>query len=699
MSDSAPGQPAFPLRIIIAAPIEEYPEEIRGSADLIIRAGRVLKNRNGVVNTRASDEQILSCEVLELATARGLVGRLHPEPVAGATGKAPADQSGIPGAALTDDPRDRGLSTGPGEGPAEPTPAEVRLLTDSIRSLSRPTEAFLRFPDGTVERIRPVLKDWMGGTPQKPWPDFEWIKPHTRPNPHLDPAYVEKAMDDLASGFGWKGTKPAKGTRRHRIFEAMKAHPEGATPLFPPDVALRLADEVESALLTATITEPKLTREVGKSAQVVDAERSLLAFCEAQEASHADLRTTDKAYTEYHRGAEWAYKILAKRLRGGEGLTRVTGGDPRDAHSVPECTETGPTHSDLAAECREADDRAAAALIRAERAEKYLSDTVDREEALENIAETLAQLDAPEAPTFAQRIQRLFREMREKAEATNVRGQIDRGHAVDYTRVHNLLDGWEIRRETDDGATRSLLERAREFVERLRRTEEDLDTEQHRVAGGRPAPAGDVPDGVTELRVVCQRESHVSERRFIELEDQRSRSLGAFKWVEDGEYEYLSIPYARDDEWVQSVAMAAIVAAQEADQPFPADALDAALTEFGVTPTVPRTWPHREDAPIASMPAFEKALKEIPAHFDDAQKREAQRIFDEHAEPEPRGMRSAVDAVIDSVTEDADKQPGPDERPVDNMDVAEAARFELLRRISSKQIANRGLIDAIARLG
>lgn len=584
MSDSAPGQPAFPLRIIIAAPIEEYPEEIRGSADLIIRAGRVLKNRNGVVNTRASDEQILSCEVLELATARGLVGRLHPEPVAGATGKAPADQSGIPGAALTDDPRDRGLSTGPGEGPAEPTPAEVRLLTDSIRSLSRPTEAFLRFPDGTVERIRPVLKDWMGGTPQKPWPDFEWVKPHTRPNPHLDPAYVEKVMDDLAAGAGWKGTPPAAGTRRATIFEALKKHPEGAIPLFPPEVALRLADEVESALLSATIDEEAMAR--------------------------ADISA---------------------------GIKNV------------ECTETGPTHGELAAEARAADDRHAVALIRAERAEEKLrvveSERTEFADAVEGIGEALARLDAPEGPTFAKRIERLYRQLREDrdnlATVTDVKRRLGRALEIDVDRVHNLLDGWEIRRETDDGGTRSLFERAREFAERLRRTEEDLDTEQHRVS----RPAGTVPRGTSELHVVVAQDASVDYHRtwFIELEDQDGASIGGLERRQgDPGTERIVIPYGRDDEWVQAIAMAAIVAGQEADKPFPADALDAVLLQFEITPTLPREWPHREGA-VKSMPAFEKALKEIPVHFDDAQRQMAKRVFEDHGEAEEEEAAPAPD--------------------------------------------------------
>lgn len=106
----------------------------------------------------------------------------------------------------------------------------------------------------------------------------------------------------------------------------------------------------------------------------------------------------------------------------------------------------------------------------------------DAQEAIAAVGESLDRIDAPQAPTFAQRGDRLYREMREKLDVADVRSRIDKGRLVDFDRVHNLLDGWEIRRTTDEDATRSLYDRTRELIERLRRTEEDLDTEQHRVA-------------------------------------------------------------------------------------------------------------------------------------------------------------------------------------------------------------------------
>ena len=69
----------------------------------------------------------------------------------------------------------------------------------------------------------------------------------------------------------------------------------------------------------------------------------------------------------------------------------------------------------------------------------------------------------------------------------------------------------------------------------------------------------------------------------------------------------------RDDEWVQRVVMVAITAGQLCDVPFPADALDAVLRDFGVRPTLPRTWPTRGEGAIgkheAAAPAVAAAVR------------------------------------------------------------------------------------------
>lgn len=246
--------------------------------------------------------------------------------------------------------------------------------------------------------------------------------------------------------------------------------------------------------------------------------------------------------------------------------------------------------------------------------------TAEFRKAIEAVGTVLDRLRAPEAPTYAQRIDRLHNDLRRRVTMAQSRD------AVDIARAHNLLDGWGILRSRDEGDSTLLLnvtERLRSLIERLRRTEEDLDTEQHRPM---VALEGRVPPGTRELRIVIEDVSDpegAPEFRFIEIEDQNGASVGFPRRRHLNDLEAVNlreivIPYGRDDEWVQRLAMAAIIAGQDVDRPFPADALDELLRSFGVLPTLPRTWPgrpHREEEPFTTekveIPeAYRKAIVE-----------------------------------------------------------------------------------------
>lgn len=162
----------------------------------------------------------------------------------------------------------------------------------------------------------------------------------------------------------------------------------------------------------------------------------------------------------------------------------------------------------------------------------------DAQEAINAVGEALDQIDAPQGATYAERIDRLYRELT--------------GRAPGY---------------------------------------------------GRQRPEGKVPAGTTELHVVCKQNDDHSPLIFIELEDQRRRSLGGFEWHEEDEYCYLAIPYGRDDAWVSEVAYQAagaatrplmediarivrIVGKYDKEYPFPSERVSTAvaylLSTFGI---------------------------------------------------------------------------------------------------------------------
>lgn len=172
----------------------------------------------------------------------------------------------------------------------------VALLTQAARTIGDDTTLWVRFPNGTKLRAKPILGDWMGGTPQRPWPDVKVLGDNrllTTPDDDsvssrarrafaevmasgqtcLDLARLERRLRDsdvpytggaaptaqaIGRGYampvpdGWQGTQPAEGTRRHAIYTTVL---ELVTKVGNQVTPLMLADAVESTLLDATIAE------------------------------------------------------------------------------------------------------------------------------------------------------------------------------------------------------------------------------------------------------------------------------------------------------------------------------------------------------------------------------------------------------------------------------------------------------------
>ena len=168
-------------------------------------------------------------------------------------------------------------------------------------------------------------------------------------------------------------------------------------------------------------------------------------------------------------------------------------------------------------------------------------------------------------------------------------GQIER-QTLKPSPIHAQLDRISIPRTAAEagkgGENRNLAlwERVELVVERLSQ------------ASYVPAPEGKVPEGTKELHIVLDsRPQTLPQMIFVELEDQNGAGVGGFERRQVDDLTHVVIPYGRDDQWVQRLAMAAIVAGQDVDRPFPAEALDALLEEFGIRPTFPRDWPHRPE--------------------------------------------------------------------------------------------------------
>lgn len=183
-------------------------------------------------------------------------------------------------------------------------------------------------------------------------------------------------------------------------------------------------------------------------------------------------------------------------------------------------------------------------------------------------------------------------------------------------------------RQSDAGTVDRLEAIAQERWERIGELEDQLEEIRERREA---AAAGDVPAGTRELHIRLEDLSDPDggpEYRFVEIEDQEGAGvkfpmLTSVKDEPGTSYRHIVIPYGRDDQWVQRLAMAAIVAGQDVDRPFPADALDKLLCEFGVTPTLPRDWPDRSElvdkviAAIDAGPEPDDEAEYVDEAYDD----------------------------------------------------------------------------------
>lgn len=129
----------------------------------------------------------------------------------------------------------------------------VELLTRAARAIGDEKVLWVRLLDGTRRKARVVLGDWMGGTPDRPWPDVALIG--TEPSDkeaevgggaNEAPTEIHREITSVPPE-AWQGTEPAEGTRRYLILEALRRTALSVKPNH--STAIRFADAVESALL------------------------------------------------------------------------------------------------------------------------------------------------------------------------------------------------------------------------------------------------------------------------------------------------------------------------------------------------------------------------------------------------------------------------------------------------------------------
>lgn len=181
----------------------------------------------------------------------------------------------------------------------------------------------------------------------------------------------------LMGESGWRGTEPAEGTRRALILDTIERHLSVAH--VPTGMALPLADEIEAALLKIDIgADP--TGEVSPASTAMDV-LDQLEIPRTREGAILDIgqRVTMLAdkFVEGRRAAAECY--------------RLTGADPCDGSD--------------AMLAREALDEV----------RRFRKEYDEYEEAIAAVGEALDRIDAPQGATYAERIDRLYRELTGRA--------------------------------------------------------------------------------------------------------------------------------------------------------------------------------------------------------------------------------------------------------------------------------------------
>lgn len=363
------------------------------------------------------------------------------------------------------------------------------------------------------------------------------------------------ARFDLAVPPGYWIVRDADGKLYNWRDEDFKAKYRRSERDWTPPVERDVPSGRPAAAERATLTEPKAASEIGKSASEVDAERrDQLRYVEgwqgtppAEGTRRALIRDTLEKELSVRHIATGDALPLADAIE--ESLIHMEGAPIKHRTLTQIDKELHDQRRDLA-ECyrltgADPSDGSDAMLAREalDEVRRFRAEYDELEEAIAKVGEALDRIDAPQGATYAERIDRLYRELR--GQLSTIRDEIT--------------------------ATRLTVDKLR--------------------------AEGKVKPGTKELVIVLEDVSDADqppEYRFIELEDQDGAGVGGFGIKPSSRKPFLeiTIPYGRDDAWVSEVAYQAAGAAtrplleDHPDYVFPServsDAVAELLSDFGI---------------------------------------------------------------------------------------------------------------------
>ena len=303
----------------------------------------------------------------------------------------------------------------------------------------------------------------------------------------------------LIGAAAWRGQRPAEGTRRRIILDAI-----GKGDVLSDTEALEIADTVELALIAGgdgddVVTE-RICDEIDAAVDVLDQ----LDIPQEREGKHLDLGA---------RVAVLGDQVVQQRRDAAE-CYRLTGADPSDGSDAM-----------LAREAIDEVRRFRAEYDELETANAAVGDALDR-------------IDAPQGATYAERIDRLYRELCERVSQAGYLPKRDRD------------DAWvsEVAYQAAGAGTRPLLEDHPDYVfpaERVRAAVAELltdfgipracaDCAEEQLEHGRKEMADRDLSSIADLedrvqRVTSQREdARMGEDRF---KAQRDAALHLLRWL------------------------------------------------------------------------------------------------------------------------------------------------------------------------
>jgi hypothetical protein len=364
-----------------------------------------------------------------------------------------------------------------------------------------------------------------------------------------------------------------------------------------------------------------------KSLQPADPARSLAELCREQKASHRRLRVDDPGFREYHRGAELAYGLVLERLRR-QPEEDVRPGTAEVLRDNPHLTDEQRAAVEESV-ARQLEPKPAPTMVR----QLYTTDDLEAWKGTPPaegtrrrlIFDTLLHEKVKLADGIAREPTLLDREdgvqiLADAIEEALLR-VVDQGATPESgspaSVAMDLLDSFEIPR-TREGAILTIADRVTALADLLVEARRERDVKQATIDGlaatvSAKADAlerrvdgltkltsraeGKAPPGTRELVVVLEDVSDPDgppEYRFIELENQDGRGIGAFpmRSSERPPFKEIAIPYGRDDVWVSEVAYQVAGAAtrplmeDHPDYVFPServsDAVAELLSDFGI---------------------------------------------------------------------------------------------------------------------